>query len=67
VRFDDACKVARELGFTKEGGKSSHRTFSRPKERVQLNFQNVNGKIKPYQAKQLIEMIEKYEGELGAT
>jgi hypothetical protein len=29
-----------------------------------LNFQNRNGKIKPYQARQLIAMIDKYESEL---
>ena len=29
-----------------------------------LNFQNRNGKIKPYQARQLIAMIDKYENEL---
>jgi hypothetical protein len=27
---------------------------------MQLNFQNRNGKIAPYQARQLIAMIEKY-------
>ena len=64
VRFDDACKVARWLGFTSEGGKGSHRTFARPGEPFVLNFQNHGGKIKPYHARQLIEMIDKYEDEL---
>ncbi len=64
VRFDDACKVARWLGFTGEGGEGSHRAFSRPGEPIGLNFQNHHGKIKPYQARQLIEMIDKYEGDL---
>jgi len=64
VRFDDACKVARRLGFTSEGGSGSHRAFSRPGEPIGLNFQSHNGKIKPYQARQLIAMIEKYGDEL---
>lgn len=60
VRFDDACKAARALGFAHEGGAGSHRTFARPEEPLQLNFQNRGGKIAPYQARQLIAMIAKY-------
>lgn len=62
VRFDDACRTARNLGFTHEGGRGSHRVFKREGETVQLNFQNRNGFIPPYQARQLIAMIDKYEG-----
>ena len=61
VRFDDACKVAEMLGFLSHGGSGSHRVFARPGEPTQLNFQErEGGKIKPYQAKQLIAMIEQY-------
>lgn len=60
VRFDDACAVAGWLGFTQKGGKGSHRAFCKPGETYILNFQNRNGYIPPYQAKQLIEMVEKY-------
>lgn len=63
VRFDDACKVAGWLGFQKKGGDGSHRAFSRPGEPVALNFQNRDGKIPPYQAKQLIAMLDKYGDE----
>jgi predicted RNA binding protein YcfA (HicA-like mRNA interferase family) len=65
VRFDDACKVAEWLGFTAKGAKGSHHAFARPGEPTQLNFQEQpGGKVKTYQARQLIEMIEKYEDEL---
>ena len=61
VRFDDACKVAEWLGFIWKGGKGGHRAFHRTDEPVGLNFQtDRNGKIPPYQARQLIKMIEKY-------
>jgi len=43
--------------------KRSHNAFSRPGEEALLNFQNHGGKITIYQARQLIEMIEKYEDE----
>lgn len=63
VRFDDACKAARGLGFTHVGGKGAHRAFKRKGELTQLNFQDRGGFIPPYQARQLIDMIDKYEGE----
>jgi hypothetical protein len=64
VRFEDACRAAGMIGFTAKGGKGSHRTFARPGEPAQLNFQNCGGRIPVYQARQLIEMIDKYEDEL---
>jgi hypothetical protein len=60
VRFEDACSIARALGFRHEGGRGSHRVFKRSGEPVQLNFQNRGGLIPPYQARQLATMIEKY-------
>lgn len=60
VRFDDACRVATAMGFLAKGGKGSHRTFARTGEATMLNFQNRNGNIPPYQARQLIAMMEKY-------
>lgn len=60
VRFEDACKLAKSLGFRHKGGQGSHRAFSKEGEPTLLNFQNRSGYILPYQAKQLIEMIEKY-------
>lgn len=60
VRFEDACKTAEQLGFVHGGGAGSHRAYQRTGELIGLNFQNRNGFIPPYQARQLIAMIEKY-------
>ena len=60
VRFEDACRIAELLGFKWGGGKGAHRAYRRPGEPAGLNFQNCNGRIKPYQARQLIEMVDKY-------
>ena len=60
VRFDDACKIAEWLGFSRQGGKGSHRTYGRVDEPLLLNFQNRGGYILPYQAKQLLDMVDKY-------
>ncbi len=56
-------KVAEWLGFSAKATRGSHNTFSRPGEETLLNFQDRGGKISPYQARQLIGMIEKYEDE----
>lgn len=66
VRFEDACKAAELLGFTHKGGQGSHRAFAKAGEPVLLNFQNCNGLIPPYQARQLIEMMDRYHDEKPA-
>jgi hypothetical protein len=62
VRFADACKAAEIIGFVRAGGKGSHTVYAKMGEPTILNFQNRNGYIPPYQARQLIEMLDKYEG-----
>ena len=63
IRFEDACRIALALGFVHEGGRGSHRVFKCGGEPVQLNFQNRNGFIPPYQGRQLVSMIRKYRDE----
>jgi len=61
VRFVDACKAAEAIGFIRAGGKGSHTVYARAGEATILNFQDCSGRIPPYQARQLIEMLNKYE------
>jgi hypothetical protein len=61
IRLADACWAAEKLGFKGKGQSGSHHAFSKTGEITGLNFQNAGGgKIPTYQAKQLIQMIEKY-------
>ena len=60
VRFAEICKTAELIGFRFRGGKGSHRIFVRAGVGEMLNFQEVKGKAKPYQVKQFIRVIEKY-------
>ncbi len=62
VRYEDACKVARWLGFEAKGGKGSHTVFVHPTG-MMLNFQNRCGMILAYQADQLIRAIEQLREE----
>ncbi len=61
VRFADACKAAEAIGFLRAGGRGSHTVYARVGEPMILNFQNRGGLVPPYQARQLIDMLDKYE------
>lgn len=60
LRFARMCKIAELFGFRFRGGKGSHRIYVRKDVVEMLNFQDVNGKAKPYQVQQFIKVIEKY-------
>ena len=60
VRFEEICKAAELFGFRFRGGKGSHRIFVREGINEMLNFQEVEGKTKPYQVKQFVKTIKKY-------
>lgn len=60
VRFERICNIAESFGFRFRGGKGSHRIYVREGIKELLNFQSVKGKAKPYQVKQFIKIIEKY-------
>jgi len=60
VRFEEVCKAAEIFGFKFKGGKGNHRIFARAGVKELLNFQNVTGMAKPYQVRQFIRIIEKY-------
>lgn len=60
VRFTALCRAAEAFGFKFRGGKGSHRIYIRKDIKEMLNFQNVHGKAKPYQVRQLIKVIERY-------
>lgn len=60
IRFNKICNIAETFGFRLRGGKGSHRIYVKEGVVELLNFQNVNGKAKPYQVKQFVKIIEKY-------
>jgi len=60
IRFDLLCNAAETFGFVCRGGRGSHRIYVREGVREMLNFQDVGGKAKSYQVKQLCKVIENY-------
>ena len=59
LAFDDLCYVLRHLGFT-ERVKGDHHIFSHPEIEEIVNVQPRDGKAKPYQVKQVRNIILKY-------
>jgi predicted RNA binding protein YcfA (HicA-like mRNA interferase family) len=52
------------FGFELNRISGSHHIFVHPEIPELINLQNVNGKAKPYQIKQLLKIIEKYNLEM---
>ena len=60
VSFDDCVALLNALGFRLARRRGSHHIFVHPKIREIINIQNVSGKIKRYQLKQIARIVEKY-------
>ena len=60
VKFTDFCKALELFGFKYKGGKGSHVVYTREGIREILVFQNVRGRVKPYQVKQFLKIVEEY-------
>ena len=65
VRFSDVLNLARALGFRLARVEGSHHILIHPSIAELLNLQNVGGQAKPYQVKQLVRLIERYNLHLG--
>lgn len=59
VGFSDVCILLKQLGFDLRV-RGSHHIFTRPDVAEILNLQEKQGKAKPYQVKQVREVILKY-------
>jgi predicted RNA binding protein YcfA (HicA-like mRNA interferase family) len=65
LRFAEACALAGAFGFHLSRVSGSHHIFARQGVRELVNLQEVGGKAKPYQVKQLLELVERYNLSLG--
>jgi predicted RNA binding protein YcfA (HicA-like mRNA interferase family) len=60
IRFAEAVILAKSFGFRLDRVRGSHHIFVHPDIPELLNLQDVNGKVKPYQLKQLLNIIEQH-------
>ena len=60
VRFNDLIVLVEAFGFTWARTEGSHHVYKNPTVSEIINLQNVNGEAKPYQIKQFLSLVEKY-------
>jgi predicted RNA binding protein YcfA (HicA-like mRNA interferase family) len=60
ISFDDLCSLLKKMGF-EERIRGSHHIFTKDKIEEILNLQPKGGKSKPYQVKQVRNVIIKYK------
>jgi hypothetical protein len=65
LRFEEACALARAFGFRLSRVGGSHHIFAHQNVRELVNLQEVEGKARPYQVKQLLGLVERYNLSLG--
>lgn len=59
IRFADLCALLRQLGFS-ERVRGSHHLFDKKGVAELINLQSQGGQVKPYQVKQVRQLILKY-------
>ena len=60
IKFTELQATAEYLGFHLDRISGSHHIYVHSKIPELLNIQNVKGKAKPYQVKQFIALVERY-------
>ena len=60
IRFKEVVACAEAFGFGLDRVSGSHHIYVHPDIPELINLQNVDGKAKPYQVKQLLRIIEQY-------
>jgi predicted RNA binding protein YcfA (HicA-like mRNA interferase family) len=64
VAFADLRRLAEALGFELRRVRGSHHVFAHPDIAELINLQAVRGQAKPYQVRQLLRLVERYDLEL---
>lgn len=60
IAFSDFKRLVEGFGFELSRVRGSHHIFVHPKVKELVNLQNVKGQVKPYQVKQFMALIERY-------
>ena len=60
VRFLAFCSLLNDFGFELVRKVGSHHIFAHAECPIQLNLQEVNGEAKPYQIRQFLALVERY-------
>jgi predicted RNA binding protein YcfA (HicA-like mRNA interferase family) len=67
VSFSDFCRLVEALGFSMSRTSGSHRIYAHPDIPELVNVQDVGGVAKPYQIRQVLRLVERYNLRLRDT
>jgi predicted RNA binding protein YcfA (HicA-like mRNA interferase family) len=65
LRFREMVALVEAFGFHLARINGSHHIFSHAGVRELVNLQDVGGRAKPYQIRQFLRLVERYDLELG--
>ncbi len=65
VKFHEMIALVAAFGFELMRVSGSHHILSHPDVPELVNLQNVNGQAKPYQIRQFLKLVERYNLQLG--
>jgi predicted RNA binding protein YcfA (HicA-like mRNA interferase family) len=60
VRFDELVALVEAFGFQFNRVSASHHIFVHPEIEELVNLQKVHGQVKPYQVRQFLKLVERY-------
>jgi predicted RNA binding protein YcfA (HicA-like mRNA interferase family) len=61
IRFDDMISLTKAFGFRESRISGSHHILNHPDIPELVNLQEVDGQAKPYQVRQFLKLVEKYD------
>ena len=65
LRFGEMVRLAEAFGFREARRQGSHHIFVRADVKDLVNIQDVHGMAKPYQVRQFLKLVERYNLRLG--
>lgn len=65
IRFSEMVTLVEAFGFRLSRVKGSHHIFVHPQVQELINLQDVDGKAKPYQIRQFLRLVERYNLTMG--
>lgn len=60
ISFNDMIGLVEGFGFRLSRTRGSHHILVHPEVRELVNLQSVKGQVKPYQARQFLKLVERY-------
>jgi predicted RNA binding protein YcfA (HicA-like mRNA interferase family) len=61
IRFSDMVNLVEGFGFTLSRSDGSHHIFTQPDIPELINLQKHKGQAKPYQMRQFLKLVERYD------